>query len=112
MYPQHKLVVAGFHFWIRVQRDKCVNVARTKWRKLKGQVAHALKDRVINKGPWEEGGDADNVWMKMVTCIRKVATEEFGVFRGRRSEDKDTWWGMLMSKRRSKRRKIVLDVYT
>ena len=35
-------------------------------------------------------GDADNVWMKMATCIRKVASEEFGVSRGRRSEDKDT----------------------
>ncbi|XBH78220.1 hypothetical protein VPH35_106393 [Triticum aestivum] len=30
--------------------------------------------------------------MKMATCIRKVASEEFGVSRGRRSEDKDTWW--------------------
>ena len=44
------------------------------------------------EGPWEEGGDADNVWMKMATCIRKVDSEEFGVSRGRRSEDKDTWW--------------------
>ncbi|SPT17361.1 unnamed protein product [Triticum aestivum] len=30
--------------------------------------------------------------MKMATCIHKVASEEFGVSRGRRSEDKDTWW--------------------
>ena len=30
--------------------------------------------------------------MKMVTWIRKVASDEFGVTRGRRSEDKDTWW--------------------
>ena len=28
----------------------------------------------------------------MATCIRKVAAEELGVSRGRRSEDKDTWW--------------------
>nr|XP_040254128.1 craniofacial development protein 2-like [Aegilops tauschii subsp. strangulata] len=46
----------------------------------------------IKEGPWEEGGDADNVWMMMATCIRKVASEEFGVSRGRRSEDKDAWW--------------------
>jgi hypothetical protein len=32
------------------------------------------------------------MWMKMVTCIRKVALEEFGVTRGSRSEAKDTWW--------------------
>ena len=51
-----------------------------------------FKERVFKEGPWEEGGDADNVWMKMATCIRKVASEEFGVSRERRSEDKDTWW--------------------
>ena len=90
--PQHKLVVADFRFRIRVQRDKRAKVARTKWWKLKGEVAQAFKERVIKEGPWEEGGDADNVWMKMATCIRKVASEEFGVSRGRRSEDKDTWW--------------------
>nr|XP_045090348.1 uncharacterized protein LOC123497711 [Aegilops tauschii subsp. strangulata] len=28
----------------------------------------------------------------MATCIRKVALEEFGVYRGRRSKDKNTWW--------------------
>ena len=30
--------------------------------------------------------------VKMATCIHKVASEEFGVSMGRRSEDKDTWW--------------------
>ena len=90
--PQHKLVVADFRFRIRVQRDKRAKVARTKWWKLKGEVAQVFKERVFKEGPWEEGGDADNVWMKMATCIRKVASEEFGVSRGRRSEDKDTWW--------------------
>jgi len=28
----------------------------------------------------------------MATCIRKVASEEFGLSRGNRSEAKDTWW--------------------
>ena len=32
---QHKLVLADFRFWIRVQRDKRPKVARTKWWKLK-----------------------------------------------------------------------------
>ncbi|EMS61489.1 hypothetical protein TRIUR3_01874 [Triticum urartu] len=57
--PQHKLVVADFRFRIRVQRDKCAKVARTKWWKLKGEVAQAFKERVIKEGPWEEGGDAE-----------------------------------------------------
>jgi phage terminase small subunit len=89
---QHKLVVADFRFRIRVQRDKRARVARTKWWKLKGEVAQAFKERVIKEGPWEEEGDADNMWMKMATCIRKVASKEFGVSKGSRREAKDTWW--------------------
>uniref|UniRef100_A0A0A9Q0Z9 Uncharacterized protein n=1 Tax=Arundo donax TaxID=35708 RepID=A0A0A9Q0Z9_ARUDO len=30
------------------------------------------------------------MWMKMTTCIRKVASEELGVSRGSRSSTKDT----------------------
>ena len=89
--PQHKVVVADFLLWIYVQWDKRAKVARMKWWKLMGEVAQAFKERVIREGPWEEGGDADNVWMKMATRIRKVDSEEFGVSRGRRSKAKDTW---------------------
>jgi hypothetical protein len=59
-------------------------------RKLKGEAAQAFKERVIKEGPWEEEGDADNMWMKMATCIHKGALEEFGVSRGSRREAKDT----------------------
>uniref|UniRef100_A0A8I6WDI3 Craniofacial development protein 2-like n=1 Tax=Hordeum vulgare subsp. vulgare TaxID=112509 RepID=A0A8I6WDI3_HORVV len=52
--PQHKLVVVDFRFRIRVQLDKRAKVARTKRWKLKGEVAQAFKERVINEGPWEE----------------------------------------------------------
>jgi hypothetical protein len=89
---QHKLVVADFRFWIRVQRDKRPKVARTKWWKLKGEAAQAFKERVFKEGPWEEGGDANSMWMRMATCIRKIASEEFGVTRGSRRDAKDTWW--------------------
>jgi hypothetical protein len=30
--------------------------------------------------------------MKMVTCIRKVALEEFRVTKGDKCETKETWW--------------------
>jgi hypothetical protein len=72
-------VVADFRFWIRVQRNKRAKVARTKWWKLKGEVAQTFKKRVSKEGSWEEEGDIDNMWMKMATCIRKVASEEFEV---------------------------------
>jgi hypothetical protein len=71
---QHKLVVANFRFRICDQRDKRAKVARTKWWKLKEEGAQAFKERVIKEGPWEEEGDADYMWMKMATCIRKVAS--------------------------------------
>jgi hypothetical protein len=45
----------------------------------------------LRKGPWEEEGDADNMWIKMATCIRKVASGEFGVSRRCRRGAKDTW---------------------
>jgi hypothetical protein len=45
----------------------------------KGEVAQAFKERVIKEVPREEEGDADNMCIKMATCIRKVSSENFGV---------------------------------
>jgi hypothetical protein len=42
--------------------------------------------------PWEEGEDADDMWLKMATCVQKVASEVFGESRGGKREAKDTWW--------------------
>jgi DNA-directed RNA polymerase sigma subunit (sigma70/sigma32) len=39
-----------------------------------------------------EGGDANSMWMKMTTCIRKMALEEFKVTKGGKRETKETWW--------------------
>ena len=47
---------------------------------------------MLGEGPWEEGEDADDMWLKMATCVRKVASEVFGVSRGGKQEGKDTWW--------------------
>jgi hypothetical protein len=51
-----------------------------------------FKDRVLKEDPWHEGGDANSIWMKMSTCIRKVTSEEFGVTKGGKCETKETWW--------------------
>jgi hypothetical protein len=51
-----------------------------------------FKERVLKECPWHEGGDANSMWMKMSTCIRKVASEEFGVTKGGKRETKETWW--------------------
>jgi hypothetical protein len=32
------------------------------------------------------------MWMKMVTCIRKVGSEELGVTKEGKHEPKETWW--------------------
>ncbi|PWZ33556.1 Craniofacial development protein 2 [Zea mays] len=89
---QHKLVVADFRFKIRLQRNKHNKVTRTKWWKLKGDVAQTFKERVIEEGPWAEEGDSNIMWRKMVMCIRKIASEEFELSQGNRREVKDTWW--------------------
>jgi hypothetical protein len=51
-----------------------------------------FKERVLKDDPWHEGGDANSMWMKMSTCIRKLASEEFGVTKGGKRETKETWW--------------------
>jgi hypothetical protein len=89
---QHKLLVADFYFQVCVRRDRDMKITRTRWWKLKGDVSQVFKNRVIAEGSWNEGEDADNMWKKMTTHIRKVAIEVFGVTRGNKREPKDTWW--------------------
>jgi hypothetical protein len=48
-----------------------------------------FKERVLKEGRWREGGDVNSMWMKMTTCIRKVASEEFGVTKGGKCEIKE-----------------------
>jgi hypothetical protein len=86
--PQHKLVVADFHFPVCLQRSKHVQAPSTKWWKLKEEVVKTFKERVLKECPWHEGGDANSIWMKMTTCIRKVALKEFGVTKGGKHETK------------------------
>jgi hypothetical protein len=49
--PQHKLVVADFRFWVRLQRSKRVQALRTKWWKRKEEAAKTFKVRVLEEGP-------------------------------------------------------------
>jgi hypothetical protein len=51
-----------------------------------------FKERVLKEVPGHEGGDANSMWMKMSTCIRKVASKEFGVTKGGKCETKEAWW--------------------
>jgi hypothetical protein len=69
--PQHKLVVANFCFWVRLQPTKRVQAPRTKWWKLKEEASKMFKERVLKEYPWHERGDANSMWVKMSTCIRK-----------------------------------------
>jgi hypothetical protein len=51
-----------------------------------------FRKRVFQDGPWLEGGDANCMWIKMATCIRKMSSEEFRVTKGGKGETKETWW--------------------
>jgi hypothetical protein len=44
---QHKLVVADFHFQVRLQRSKRILAPRTKWCKLKKEAAKMFKEKVL-----------------------------------------------------------------
>jgi hypothetical protein len=53
------------------------------------------------------------MWMKMFTCIRKVASEEFRVTKGGKHETKEIYGGgMRRCKMLLRRRKSVLGVCT
>jgi hypothetical protein len=65
---------------------------RTKWWKLKEDATKMFKERVLKEGPWHERGDANSMWIKISICIRKMASEEFGVTKGGKHETKEIWW--------------------
>jgi hypothetical protein len=71
-----------------------------------------FKERVLKEGTWHEGGDANNMWMKMTTFIRKVASEEFGVTKGGKRETKEAWWWNKKVQNVIKGKKSALDVCT
>jgi hypothetical protein len=90
---QHKLVVADFPFQVHLQRSKRVQAPMTKWWKLKEEATKMFKEKFLKEGPWHEGWDANSMWMKISTCLRKVASEEFGVTKRAKRENKETlWW--------------------
>ena len=54
-------------------------------------MSEVFKERVIKESFWKEEEDINNMWEKMATNIRKVASEVCGVTKGSRDEAKDTW---------------------
>ena len=89
---QHKLLVADFCFKVRARRDKQAKIERTKLWKLKGETSEVFRERVIKEDFWKEKEDINNMWEKMTTNIRKVASEVCGVTKGSGGKAKDTWW--------------------
>ena len=73
-------------------RDKQAKIKRTKWWKLKGETSEVFRERVIKEGSWKQEEDINNMWEKMATNIRKMASEVCGVTKGSGGEAKDTWW--------------------
>jgi hypothetical protein len=64
-----------------------------------------FKERVFKEDPWHEGEDANSICMKISTCIRKAASEEFGVTKGGKHETKETWWWNKKMKKTIKEKK-------
>jgi hypothetical protein len=92
--------------------DKQAKIERIKWWKLKGKTSEVFKERVIKEGSWKEEEDINNMWEKMATNIRKVASEVCGVTKGSGGEAKDTWWWNEEVQGLLRRRKNAIDTYT
>ena len=45
---------------------------------------------MLGERPWEEGEDADDMWLKITTCVQNVASKVLGVSRRGKQEGKDT----------------------
>ena len=88
---QHKLVVADFRFLVQARGNKQARVVRTKWWKLEGKASKVFKEKVIEEGSWNDEGNANSIWEKMTTCVRKVASKVFGVTKESGCDSKDTW---------------------
>ena len=87
---QYKLVVADFRFLVQAHGNKQARVARTKWWKLEEEASKVFKKNVIEEGSWNDEGDANSMWEKMATCVRKVASKVLGVTKGSGCDSKDT----------------------
>jgi hypothetical protein len=89
---QHKLVVAQLSLPHTILCDNGAKSQEQSGGSSKGKCNRPLRKRMITEGSWDEDGSVDNMWMKMVTCIQKVAREVLGVTKGKKHEAMDTWW--------------------
>ena len=67
---------------------------------------------MLSEGPREEGEDVDNMWLKMPTCIRKVALEVFGVNSGGNRRGRTPGGGTTRCKGLLRRRNSVSSAST
>ena len=69
------------------------------------------KEKVIEEDPWKDEGDANSMWEKMATCVRKVASEVLGVTKGSGCDSKDTWWWNEDVQKTIKKKKCYKRLY-
>ncbi|KAG5617425.1 hypothetical protein H5410_017249 [Solanum commersonii] len=67
---------------------------RIKWGGLTPALSREMGEKLIGMGAWSGSGDADAMWNKAVSCIRKVASKVLGVSRGNFGGHKGDGGGM------------------
>ena len=76
------------------------------------EASKVFKEKVIEEGPWNDEGDANSMWEKMATCVRKVASEVLGVTKGSGCYQKDTqWWNEDVQKAIKKKKECYKRLY-
>ncbi|KAG5632589.1 hypothetical protein H5410_004306 [Solanum commersonii] len=55
-------------------------------------LSREMGEKLMEMGAWSGSGDADTMWNKAASCIRKVASKVLGVSRGNFGGHKGDWW--------------------
>lgn len=89
---QHKLLVMDLVIKGGKVRKKRKGMSKIRWWTLNKDNMSVLDEKVSDCGGWETEGDANSIWEKTSSCIRKVASEVLGVSKSSHQSRRNTWW--------------------
>ncbi|KAG5594214.1 hypothetical protein H5410_035446 [Solanum commersonii] len=89
---QHKLLVMDLEIRRARRKKIAFDRPRIKWGGLTPALSREMGEMLIGMGAWSGSGDADAMWNKAASCIRKVASKVLGVSRGNFGGHKGDWW--------------------
>ena len=88
----HKLLIMDLAFkrWSRRRNTQSSN--EIQWRRLHGDTANSLRDKLLSEGNWSVNEDANSAWEATAELIRTVARSMLGTSRGGSGPRREAWW--------------------